>query len=254
LVSTNIRHDGELLKITKGDYYRTISLCKKIEGEYQLKVAGQKRRQEPSEGYAAKIKHGQMPVMASLNRVLEKVLGLYKCTSLEEQNAVLRLYNVQALKGSEGSKLYQRRGLVFRILDNEGKPVRGYVKASLFDSKPTLERLERQFALNRGDVLREQHRQRVVATLAWNMTKKGMDLPTLEKELQRQRISVVWSKKRESVFYVDHETKAVFDGARLGERYNAAALRDRLVSVQVQEQVLSQHQHQRHRHSLKPGF
>jgi len=128
------------------------------------------------------------------------------------------------------------------------------IKASLFDSKPTLQNLEREFRINQTAVQRQQHRQRMTTTLEWNLTKRDMDLPRLEKTLERQRISVVWMEgkggRKENVFYVDHETMAVFDGSQLGERYDAAALRQRLAPTIVQEEKQVLKQHQRHHHTI----
>ena len=129
------------------------------------------------------------------------------------------------------------------------------IKASRFDSKPTLERLEQEFASHQGEAQRQQHRLRVTATLDWTMAKKDMDLPTLRRSLEKERISMVWLEggyeKARRIFYVDHETRAVFEGGRLGERYDAVELRQRLVPTisQKEKQVLLQRQ--RHHHTLK---
>jgi len=190
-----------------------------------------------------------------MTNVLEKVIPLYKYTSMDELNAVLRLYNMEAYKGKEDSHLYQYRGLVYRILGEDGRPVGRHVKASQFDNRPTLERLEREFASHQTETQRPQHRQRVTATLEWNMVKKNMDLPTFRKALEKERISMVWLSGKyenaQNIFYVDHETKAVFDGRQLGERYDAVALRQRLVQTIVLEERQVLQQRQRHHHKIK---
>ncbi|HVW60104.1 MAG TPA: hypothetical protein VHC48_08725 [Puia sp.] len=89
--------------------------------------------------------------MPALSNVLEKVVGQYKYTSLEELNAVLRLYNAEAYRGREESRLYKTRGLIYRVLDEKGRATSSQIKASDFDSKPTLDRLEKQFELHRTE-------------------------------------------------------------------------------------------------------
>jgi len=255
LVSTNIRHDGELLNLSKTDYYHSLQLTRTIEKERNLTLSGEWRRQKHTIGHAAKLKYGEMATMTAMNNVLEKVIPLYKCTCMDEQNAVLRLYNMEAYKGKEDSRLYQRHGLIYRVLREDGRPVGRYIKASLFDSKPTLRRLEHQFVLHQEDVRRQQYRQRVTTILEWNMAKKNMDLPGLRKALEQERISMVWMERKiehaQNIFYVDHETRAVFDGRQLGEHYDAAALRQRLVPTIAQEEKQVLEHRQRHHHKIK---
>ena len=61
--------------------------------------------------------------------MLNRVLKTYKYTSLPELNAVLKLYNVMADRCSENSMVYQNRGLLYCILDDNGKPVGVPIKA-----------------------------------------------------------------------------------------------------------------------------
>jgi len=68
--------------------------------------------------------------------------------------------------------------------------------------------------------------------------------------LQREQISMVWMKEgrgdTQKVFYVDHSTRAVFDGNELGSGYDAGALRQRLPQTQIQEQKQKLQHRQRH--------
>lgn len=255
LVTTNIQYDGERLNLSKTDYYHSLQLTRTIENERKLTLSGEWRRHKHTIGHAAKIKYGEMATMTAMNNVLEKVIPLYKYTSMDELNAVLRLYNVEAYKGREDSRLHQRHGLIYRVLREDSRPVGRHIKASLFDSKPTLKRLEQEFASHQVEAQRQKHRQRVTAALEWNMAKKNMDLPGLRKALEQERISMVWMERKienaQNIFYVDHETRAVFDGRQLGERYDAAVLRQRLVPTVVQEERQVLQHRQRHHHKLK---
>lgn len=76
------------------------------------------------------------------------MLNEYKYSSLAELNAVLQLYNVLADRGSENSKIFLAKGLVYRILDEQGKPLGVPIKASDFYFKPTLKFLEEKFKDN----------------------------------------------------------------------------------------------------------
>ena len=68
----------------------------------------------------------------------------------QELNAVLKQYNVLADRGSDKSRIFQGGGLVYRILDEDGKPVGVPIKASDFYNKPTLKFLEEKGLLFRA--------------------------------------------------------------------------------------------------------
>jgi hypothetical protein len=184
--------------------------------------------------------------MPALSNVLDKVVGHYKCTSVEELNAVLRLYNAEAYRGREGSRLYKYRGLIYRVLDERGKPTGSQIKASQFDSKPTLARLEKQFQLNLAESRRQEHKQHVQTAVDWALVQLSLDLAGLQKALVSQRISMVWMKGKETgeqnLYYVDHQTSAVFDGRQLGECYHGKGLEQRCAPSLTPEQQQAQEQ------------
>jgi hypothetical protein len=60
------------------------------------------------------------------------VIDTYKYTWLHELNAVLTLYNIVADRGSEDSKIYQKRGLVYRVLDEHGNKIGTPLRQVLF--------------------------------------------------------------------------------------------------------------------------
>ena len=95
---------------------------------------------------AEKIKYGAMDSKRAIAGILNAVIPHYKYTTLGELNAVLNLYNVRAETGKENSKMFQNKGLIYQILDENKKPVGVPIKASSFYSKPTLSKLEINFA------------------------------------------------------------------------------------------------------------
>jgi len=243
-----VQKDATRVHLTPADYHESWNITREIALQHHLVLSA--TVEETRQRQVLKIKYREMALRPSINNVLKKVLPLYKYPDLDGLNAVLKLYNLQAYRGKEGSDMYLHRGLVLRVLDNNGGPLHGYFKASRFDGNPTLDKLEKRMAETLKESLRQQHRQRVTTLLEWNITKKSMDMPTLEKALQREQISMVWMKEGRSenqkLFYVDHATRAVFDGDELGG-YDATTLRQRLPQTQVQEQKQTLQHRQRHR-------
>jgi asparagine synthetase B (glutamine-hydrolysing) len=250
VVLAGVHKDATRVHLTPADYYQSTNITRDITLKYhQVPVTTAEERKQ-RQGQALKVKYGQMPLRPAIGNVLRKVLHAYKYADLEGLNAVLKLWNVQAHRGKEDSEMYLNKGLAFRVLDDNGKPLLGHFKASGFDVGATLPKLEILMAQTLKEASRQQHRQRVTTLLEWHITKKHMDLPTLEKSLQREQISMVWMKDRrgdsEKLFYVDHSSRAVFGGHELGSGYEAATLRQRLPAVQVQEQKQVLQHRQRH--------
>ncbi|MBN9383539.1 MAG: relaxase/mobilization nuclease domain-containing protein [Chitinophagaceae bacterium] len=255
LITTYIQKDGKAVPVPRSQFYYSQQISREMELRYHLASLGKRDRMQERSGQPLTIQYGKVPTMPALSNVLDKVVGQYKCTSLEELNAVLRLYNVEAYRGREESRLYKYRGLIYRVLDEQGKRTGSQVKASAFDSKPTLARLERQFELHRSEPRRQEYAEHIQAAVDWALAQRQLDPAGLEKSLQKERITMVRMKDKtageERLFYVDHQTRSVFDARQLGERYHGKGLDQRctpkLTPEQQQEQVQKSIQQQRGR-------
>src|SRR5690606_36677597 len=184
------------------------------------------------------VRYGKIQSKKALTNVLNAVLSSYKYTSLPELNAVLGLYNVMADHGSEKSKIFKGGGLVYRILDAQGKPTGVAIKASDFYSKPTLKFLEKQFEINRGKRMPNKRKIRNEVDMEF-VGGKRPTLDQLRNTLQKQGIDTVLRKSdTEMVYgitYVDHATKSVFNGSALGKPYSAKAIQERCLSLSTPE-------------------
>jgi hypothetical protein len=161
-----------------------------------------------------------------MSRVLEYVTKNYKCTTLEEFNTVLKLYNLEAYRGKENSQLYQHRGLLYRVLDENGRYIGVPLKASFFDCKPTLDNLEKQFVQHQSQKL--QCRQHLATEIQWQLHQHPNNLDTVKDKLAKENIRMVLQKDKEGncrrVTYIDFKNKFLFLGDELGEHCNATAI------------------------------
>lgn len=245
IVSIKIRHDGKRIDMQNIGRNQSETARKEIEKKYGLVVAGEKRDSEefdvkPLE--AGRIQYGKSDTRRAINRVLSAVLPNYNFTSIGELNTVLNLYNVSVVRGKEDSKMFLHKGIVYRVLDDDKKPVGVPIKASSFYNKPTLKFLETKFA--RGKNARLPHMKRIknAVDLALLGTKK-ITLSDLEKRLQAEGIVLVLRRNTDGLLYgttyVDHVTKSVCNGSALGKQYSAKALEERCAMGQEHEQKIS---------------
>ncbi len=140
IVTTNIEADGKRIDLHHLGIRKSEPARKYIEKVFGLVRAEEQKKQESKlEAIAAqRVQYGKSQTKRAIQNVLDHVIGQYKYTSLPELNAVLKQYNVQADRSSENSRVFQHKGLLYRVLDADGKPVGVPIKASAFYSKEGL--------------------------------------------------------------------------------------------------------------------
>jgi hypothetical protein len=196
---------------------------------------------------AQKVAYGQRSLHRSISDVLHVVIDDYKYTSLSEFNAILRLYNVRAHRGKENSLLYRNKGLLYYAIDEKGARMGKSIKASSFLLKPTLANLEKRFELNQSH--RQLHRLRLTNAIDDILIRQSLDLAAFRATLQRERIITVMQKGKAgqplNIWYIDQQSRCIFDGAALGGRYTAEVIQQRCVSEQIYKELEQQRLRQR---------
>lgn len=232
IVTTNIQGDGKRIALHNLARNQSMQASKEIENEFHLIKAEEKLRA----GYelkpinVQKVQYGKAETKRAITNVLDHVLPIYKYASLAELNAVLKLYNIMADRGGETSRIYQGKGLVYRILNDQGEKVGVPVKASLIYSKPTLKNIEGRFDKNEAE--RQQYKRRLMNAIDFTLLKSQIQsLRQFAATLQRENIAVVLRQNEKGIVYgityVDHQTKCVFNGSHLGKQYSANAILQR---------------------------
>lgn len=121
-------------------------------------------------------------------------------------------------------------GLVYRILDENGKPIGVPIKASAFYNKPTLKFLEVKYAQN--EVRRQPHKARVKNAVDMALLKdESLSVKALARVLEKDGIIIVLRQNKDGlvygITYVDHRTKCVSNGNSLGKKHSAKAIQER---------------------------
>ncbi|PWS26150.1 relaxase [Pedobacter yonginense] len=234
IVTTNIREDGS--RIDFHNLGRTLSEENRmlIEKEFQLTESkGRGQSFEPGIE-SAKIKkaiYGKRPTKQSIYNIVTPVLRSYAFTSLAEFNAVLAQFNVVADRGAEDSLMFQRKGLVYSIIDEKGKRIGVPIKASMLAGKPILTEIEKKFPKN--TLKRKMFREPLKKSIDGIFGKyQQLSRATFEKELADKGIATVFKKNTQGLIYgitfIDHKSRCVFNGSDLGKPYSAKMLSERL--------------------------
>lgn len=237
IVTVKVRADGSRIDTQNIGRNQSEKARKEIEQSFGLKRAGDNKQRQHYRIKPVnfqKIQYGRSDTKRAITNILDAVLKDYKYTSLPELNAILKQYNVMADRGSENSRIFQNRGLVYRILDEHGNKVGVPIKASDFYSKPTLGYLEGKFAPNES--ARQSYKARIKNTIDVTFLKRpGIQLQDLIKTLDKEGIQTVLRQNEDGIIYgvtyVDNHTKCVFNGSALGKPYSAKGILERCGEV-----------------------
>ncbi|MGC3947976.1 MAG: relaxase/mobilization nuclease domain-containing protein [Chryseolinea sp.] len=235
IVSTLIQENGKRIPIHNLGRNESERARKEIEIEFGLVRASSKEKvtATPLVVEIEKAAYGKSPTKQSISNIVRAVIRTYKVTSLPELNAVLQQYNVAAVRGSAQSKMFPQDGLVYSLIDKNGKRIGIPIKASSIYGKPTLRFLENQFKLN--ELLRRPFREtlkhKIERVLRDGNVKTRTEFITA---LQSEGIAGIFRSNSDGRTYgltfIDNVSKVVFNGSALGKPYSANAIVDRLAS------------------------
>jgi hypothetical protein len=230
IVTTNIQSNGQRIDLHNIGKNQSETARKSLEKEYSLVEAeskGQRDNLPVNQVDIQRALYGKDETKQAIANVVRSVTRNWKYTSLPELNAVLRQYNVIADRGSEDSKMFQKNGLLYRILDKQGKKIGVPIKASSIYGKPTLKFLENRYKLN--EELRKPYKLQLKQAIDFVLLRHPTKVE-FEQTLAGKGIQVVYRKNEEGRIYgitfTDHKSKSVFNGSALGKAYSAKALTD----------------------------
>jgi len=234
IATTNIQPDGKRIDIHNLGRNQSEEARKAIEIEFGL-VKAESKKHNQEKGIRAinpeKIAYGKTDTKRAITNVVGAIPKQYNFTSLAELNAVLRRYNVTADRGQEDTRMFQKKGLVYHVINEQGEKIGIPIKASTIYGKPTLDSLEKQFQEN------EQHRQYPRAMLKNTLDKifhinPRMDKSTFINLMKKEQVDVIFRQNSQGLIYgltfIDHKNKAVFKGSDVAAHYSAKKILDKL--------------------------
>lgn len=158
--------------------------------------------------------------IASVIRYLPK---LYRCQSLGEYNALLSLFNIKSEEVKGELQGVNKQGLVYFALNEQGEKISNPFKASLFGKQAGYLLLLEHFEKCREDI----------KELSQSLLKNKIDIAMhstlneagFKKQLEDKGISTVVRRNGEGRIYgitfIDHNSKMVINGSRLGKAFSA---------------------------------
>ena len=175
--------------------------------------------------------YGKAPTKRAITNIVNSVCRTYKFTSLAEFNAILKQFNVTADRGKEDTLMFQKKGLIYSLLDEKSIKIGIPIKSSLIYGKPTLPNLELQFEKHKEQRMpyRDDLKKQIDKVFGRYIE---ISRATFQAELQKQDIHVVFRKNEQGYIFgltfIDNKNKTVFNGSDLGRHYTAKGIIERL--------------------------
>ena len=221
IVSLRVDSEGKKIDGYK-EHERSKEITEQLERKYDLHPAEGQKRSEGWELSPVDISKGDLK--KQIASVIKPLASMYHFQSMGEYKAVLSLYNinVEELKGEAKGKPY--RGLLYSAMDSEGNKVGNPLKSSIFGKSVGYDGLEKRMEKSTERIKTKNlkaHTLKVVSE-----AKQGSQSESeFRSKLRQQGIDVLFRRNDEGCIYgatfIDHTTRTVLNGSRLGKEYSA---------------------------------
>lgn len=219
IVALRVRPDGSAID-SKNNYYRSKDITREIERKYGLHTA-ERQRITPDMPIRNIDPNGDIKRQVA-NTV--KMVGMrYKFQTLGEYNAILSLYNVKCDEADGRINGREYHGLVYFATDDEGKTIASPFKASRLGKFAGREAIEQRYERSKERIDIKPLKKKISRIMSQSTGKEDFIA-----RLKAENIDLVLRHTDEGriygATYIDHDSKTVLNGSRLGRNFSANAL------------------------------
>ena len=250
IVGLRVDENGKPLN-DRFEHRRSKQITRELEKKYNLHPAEKKERTERPE--LKKVDYAAGDVKHQIGNTVKAACYGYRFQSFGEYRALLAAYNVCAeeVKGEINGRPYQ--GIVYSAMNDKGEKTGNPVKASRIGKSVGYEAVQRRMEWSgeaiRNGKLKERTRKFVAAAM-----QTARNRQEFEQELKRQGIDVVFRRNDSGriygVTFIDHDSRVVLNGSRLGKEYSANVFND----LYSDERKTDIRQEQQPTHQEQPDF
>lgn len=219
IVALRVRQDGTVIS-DRNNFYKSKDICRELERKYNLRPA-ERQKITPDMPITKVDPSGDIKRQVA-NTV--KMVGMrYKFQTVGEFNAILSLYNIwcEQTDGRVNGREYH--GLVYFATDDSGNTIASPFKASRLGKFASRTAIDARFERVKDKIDIRPTKKIVTAVMAQSSGKDDFIA-----KLKEKNIDLVLRYAAEGRIYgatfIDHNTKTVLNGSRLGKEYSANAL------------------------------
>ena len=239
IVSLRVDSNGKKIDGYK-EHERSKAITEHLERKYNLNPAEGQKRTEQWELSPVDVSGGNLK--KQITSVIKPLASMYHFQSMGEYKAVLSLYNigVEELQGEVKGKPY--RGLLYSALDSEGNKIGNPLKSSIFGKSVGYDGLEKRMATSAERIKAKNLKAHTLKAVS-EAKRNYLTESEFRAELRKQGIDVLFRRNDEGRIYgatfIDHTTRTVLNGSRLGKEYSANVFNDLYGGKQEQVQKTS---------------
>ncbi len=210
-----------------------MEICRRLEQEYGLHVAGKEERTDTPE--LKKLDYPRGDVKHQIGNIVKYLFEHYRFQSFGEFRTLLELFNVtvEEVKGAVYGRPYH--GLLYVATDDNGKRVGTPLKSSLFGKSVGCEALEERFKESAQLIREERIREKLYLMLKQVMP-QARNREDFTEQLKAKGIGVVFRENESGriygVTFIDHGRRTVLNGSRLGKEFAANAFQEKFTENQ----------------------
>ncbi len=219
IVALRVRPDGSAID-SKNNYYRSKEITRELEKKYGLHTA---ERQKITPDMPIKKIDPNGDIKRQVANTVKMVGMRYKFQTLGEYNAILSLYNIRCEEADGRVNGREYHGLVYFATDDEGKTIASPFKASRLGKFAGREAIEHRYERAKEKIDVRPTKRKVAAVMAQSTGKDDFIA-----RLKAENIDFVLRNTEDGriygATYIDHNTRTVLNGSRLGKEFSANAL------------------------------
>lgn len=219
IVALRVRPDGSVIS-DKNNFYKSKEICRELEKKYGLHSA-ERQKISPDMPITKIDPNGDIKRQVA-NTV--KMVGMrYKFQTMGEYNAILGLYNVKCEQTDGRVNGREYHGLVYFATDDNGNVIASPFKASRLGKFASRTAIDSRFE-KAADKIDVKPTKRAVAEVMAQSSGKDDFIARLKEKNIDLVLRYTDDGRIYGATYIDHNTKTVLNGSRLGKEFSANAL------------------------------
>ncbi len=219
IVALRVRPDGSVIS-DKNNFYKSKDICREIEKKYGLHSA---ERQKITPDMPIKKIDPAGDIKRQVANTVKMVGMRYKFQTMGEYNAILGLYNVKCEQTDGRINGREYHGLVYFATDDNGKVIASPFKASRLGKFASRTAIDSRFE-KAADKIDVKPTKRMVAEVMAQSSGKDDFIARLKEKNIDLVLRYTDDGRTYGATYIDHNTKTVLNGSRLGKEFSANAL------------------------------
>lgn len=228
IVSVCVDEEGKKIS-DKFEKRRSMKICRDLEQKYGLIPATGQEEKHDHHMIFRPVDYTKGNLKSQMASVLRHLPEYYRFQTLGEYNALLSLFNITTEKVEGELHGKPVKGLIYMALDENGNKAGLPFKASLFGKNTGLVALSMHISQSNEYLKNSKDKVPIIDKVATAM-KSATSETEFKQLLAREGINAVIRRNDTGRIYgmtfIDHQSKTVWNGSRLGKEFSANIFND----------------------------